>query len=491
LRPAGQTVWRGRGGGAGLALTRDDLVESGADPLVGRSRAQETDLPAAIEIGFTDGEAEYPRAAVGSRRLSGSSRRELSADVALVTRRAEAQRLADIQRPDLWAARETLSFALSPRQVAVEPGDVLSIALDGRTRLVRVTQIADGPSRLVSAQAVEPAIFRATPVRAVPSRPRSTRIVPGPPEAILLTLAAAPSDPAPLQYLAVAAEPWPGAIAVWRSADGAGFTLLDVVDLPAVIGRTLSPLSAGPLWRWDRVARLEIELSAASLASIDDAAALAGGNLFALEGPDGIWEILTAARAELIGPRRYRLSRFLRGLGGHEGAAGRSVPAGARIVRVDASVLPLTDGLGDLGRAPMYRIGPAGRDHADPTYLELTATVAGDALRPLSPVLIKARRTGEGIAITWIRRTRRDGGNWDLVDVPLGEESERYEVDVLAGATVLRTLMSSTPTVLYPAADELADFGAPQAALSLRVVQLSASVGRGFPAGAEVPIRPA
>ena len=41
---------------------------------------------------------------------------------------------------------------------------------------------------------------------------------------------------------------------------------------------------------------------------------LPGGNLFALQGADGRWEIFSAARAELIGERSYRLSRLLRGL---------------------------------------------------------------------------------------------------------------------------------------------------------------------------------
>jgi hypothetical protein len=64
--------------------------------------------------------------------------------------------------------------------------------------------------------------------------------------------------------------------------------------------------------------------------------------------------------------------------------------------------------------------------------------------------------------------------------VPLGEDSEQYALDVLSDGGVVRTLVATSPTALYAAADELADFGAPQAALSVRVSQLSATVGRGF-----------
>jgi len=72
--------------------------------------------------------------------------------------------------------------------------------------------------------------------------------------------------------------------------------------------------------------------------------------------------------------------------------------------------------------------------------------------------------------------------------VPLSEDIEAYEVDILSGSAVLRTLQAPAPTTLYPADRELADFGAPQAALSLRIAQLSRVAGRGLPCVAIVPV---
>jgi hypothetical protein len=179
-------------------------------------------------------------------------------------------------------------------------------------------------------------------------------------------------------------------------------------------------------------------------------------------------------------PDLYRLSRFLRGLAGSEDCAARPVAAGARIVRLDEAVMPLTSSLADLGRSPIYRIGPASRDHADASYIELSAPVRADALKPLRPVHVRAHRTAAGIEIAWTRRTRRDGDGWEALDVPLGEDSERYELDILKGGAVQRTLASATPQVLYPADLELADFGVAQPTLSLRVAQISAALGPGF-----------
>ncbi len=101
---------------------------------------------------------------------------------------------------------------------------------------------------------------------------------------------------------------------------------------------------------------------------------------------------------------------------------------------------------------------------------------------------ISGSRNGAGdLTITWVRRTRY-GGDWrDLVDVPLNEASEAYEVDVLDGAgAVVRTLSSTSPSVTYTAADQTTDFGAPQAAVDVAVYQLSAAVGRGFAGRATV-----
>ncbi|WP_420837140.1 hypothetical protein, partial [Alexandriicola marinus] len=74
--------------------------------------------------------------------------------------------------------------------------------------------------------------------------------------------------------------------------------------------------------------------------------------------------------------------------------------------------------------------------------------------------------------------------NWGAVDVPLAEETEAYEVEILDGATVERVLNTTTTSAVYTAADQTADWGAPLAtgdSLTVRIYQLSALVGRGAP----------
>ena len=72
--------------------------------------------------------------------------------------------------------------------------------------------------------------------------------------------------------------------------------------------------------------------------------------------------------------------------------------------------------------------------------------------------------------------------------MPLGEAFARYEIVILRGGTPCRTFISDVPAVLYPTAQELADFGTPQSALAVRIAQVSAVVGPGFEAAETVPV---
>jgi hypothetical protein len=226
-----------------------------------------------------------------------------------------------------------------------------------------------------------------------------------------------------------------------------------------------------------------VQLYGGTLASVSDDALFAGANAAAVRRADGAWEVIQFAQAELSGENTHLLSRLLRGQGGSEWAMGAPVPAGAPFVLLDAHVVDVASGLDALERTLQLRVVAAGRDQGDPTALALTATPRATALRPLSPVHVKATRDTAGVTFTWIRRARYDADSW-VGEVPLGEGAEQYDVDILSGPDVVRTLHVTAPTAFYAAAAELADFGAPQASLAVRVSQVSATVGRGIAADA-------
>jgi hypothetical protein len=179
---------------------------------------------------------------------------------------------------------------------------------------------------------------------------------------------------------------------------------------------------------------------------------------------------------------------LLRGLSGEDFLASRDVPAGAPVVLLDQAVVPLAQDLSMLGAPATYRIGPANRDYADPTYVQATVAPTRKAYMPYSPTRAIARRTVNGVVISFIRRGRLDADAWEPFDIPLGEESEAYEVVISLPQGAARTLSATSPTVLYAASAELADFGAPQSSLSVQIYQISSRVGRGFPLTATLTV---
>ena len=94
-------------------------------------------------------------------------------------------------------------------------------------------------------------------------------------------------------------------------------------------------------------------------------------------------------------------------------------------------------------------------------------------------------RSSGDLTILWTRRSRAlSADSWGGLLVPLAEELEAYEVEIIDGAIVKRVLNTDTASAVYTAAQQTADWGAPLGAgdsLTVRIFQLSALVWRGVP----------
>jgi hypothetical protein len=474
--------FRQRGGDPVLELAEDDLVLPDETAPALLTRAQETDLPREVSIGYTDVGSDYQPAAAASRRLVGGSTRTAHADIAMVSFDTQAERRAEIWLQDLWAGRESAVFALPPSKLALAPGDVAGLTVNGRRRLIEIQEISDTEARALGARSIDPEVFD---LALAPSHRRAPALPPaiGPAHALVLDLPTIQSEQPPvLARMAVFANPWPGPMAGWASSDGASYSRVAIAGAPAIVGETLDDLPPGPTARWHN-ASFRVLLYGGALASVADSAVYSGSNAAAVQRADGTWEVIQFANAELVGEGTYKLSRLLRGQAGSEWAMGLPLAAGAPFVLLNRAVVTIAKGLDALELTLLLRVVAADRDYGDPTAFALEATPQATALRPLTPVHLSAERSGSGVTFDWIRRTRIDGDSW-VGEVPLGEDSEQYTVDILAGTTVVRTLDATAPSALYAAADELTDFGAPQVSLSVRVTQLSATVGAGFAATA-------
>ena len=84
------------------------------------------------------------------------------------------------------------------------------------------------------------------------------------------------------------------------------------------------------------------------------------------------------------------------------------------------------------------------------------------------------------MTVSWVRRARMNGDWKPYTDVPLGENGEVYQMDVIAAdGRVKRTITVNEPKAVYPVGGQIADFGGLQTAVRVRIYQMSEVYGRG------------
>ena len=480
-----------RGRVASSTVTPDDMVASASaqGEAMELTRAQETELPQALKWQVARADEDYDAAQVEARRVTVDSTRIASEAFPVAVPPEEAERRCRRALMEAWVGRETAVFRLPPSRLALDPGDVILLDHDGRGTEMRLVSIADNDARSIEAVRQDRSIYDLPPGAARPVS-LTTPAVFGRPDVLLLDLPQLQEDqPAHRPFVAAYAKPWPGQMAVFRSGADDGFELLTTVSRRARVGALVSDFYAGPVSRFDLGNVPIIDLFHGTLESVTDVALFGGANALAIEAWPGAWEIVQAGRVELIAPGRYRLSRLLRGQRGTEAAVAPVVPAGARVVVLDAALTPLPIAEADLGLPANWRIGPARRPLSDDSYAALAFTPDGTGLRPFSVAHVeqpwrRARSLGD-LTIRWTRRSRSLAADrWGPGEVPLAEDIEAYEVEVLQAGAVRRTLSATTTSAVYPSAQQVADWGrllGPGDSLSLRIYQLSALLGRGAP----------
>jgi hypothetical protein len=481
-------VMRGRRAAATVAA--DDLVApSNAGDVFELTRGQKTELPQALKWQVARSDEDYDAAVIEARRIMVASSRLASESFPVAIPPEEAERRCRRALMEAWTGREGIVLLLPPSRLPLDAADVIALEHDSRTIEFRVTSIVDAEARGVEAVLQDRMAYDLPPGTPRPASPGSLPVV-GAPEVVLLDVPQLAEDQAPHRPLVAAyAKPWPGEMAVWRSPGLDGFELVATFGGRARMGVLVQDLYPGPTSRFDLGNSLVVDLLLGTIESVTEVALFGGANAIAVESTPDAWEILQAGIAELIALGRYRLTRLLRGQRGTEGAMGNPAPSGARVVVLDAALTALPIAEADVGLPWNWRVGPASKPPGDDTYIARAFTPEGVGLRPFAVAHVeqpwRAARTPGDFVIRWIRRTRAlSADSWNSVEVPLDEETEAYEVEILDGATVKRTLTTGTPSVTYIAAQQISDFGAllgPGDTLDIRVCQLSALVGRGAP----------
>ena len=234
---------------------------------------------------------------------------------------------------------------------------------------------------------------------------------------------------------------------------------------------------------WDRGSTLRVRLVDASdsLESKTELEVLNGANAAWIgdwDGKDG--EIIQFADVTQISDDLWELSTFLRGRKGTEHAIGTSA-IGHAFVPLNVGTLQRDDfGAGDWYKERLYRGVSLLTDADDADVVAFSN--GGESKAPLSPVLATGTRDGSGdVFIEWVRRSRLQQAGLGNGPLPLGEESELYDLEIYDGPTLVRTEQVTLPEFDYTAGMQTADGLTPGDPVSIVIYQISGVRGRGRP----------
>ena len=421
-----------------------------------------------------------------AQRQTVKSIEQVTLNLPIVMSATMAKKIADITLYGAWKERVSFGFMLPPKYAGLEPTDVIQIQDNNfihQMRIIKTDMERNGLMKVAAvAEDVSSYDFNSTAGRMKNNIEPEDIIANTWME--LLDLPPLPTDQNNAQsalYIAVAGDTtnWNGA-AIYSSNDGGektnnNFTAVTGIDVSSFLGIAITSLSAGKFSCFDETNIIDIVILSGQLASSSELAVLNGANAAIIGN-----ELIQFQYAELIGEQIYRLSRLLRGRQGTEKFINNH-QEGERFVLLSPALhsVPMTTNM--IGRKIHYKAVTAGSSIENTEEQEFI--YQANSLKPFAPVHIAGTRDkNNNLTISWIRRARVDNDWRDNVDAPLGEEIEKYQIEILDNDAVIRTLETSTPTIIYTAQQQMIDFKIIPKAITIRIYQLSSLVGRGYPA---------
>lgn len=266
--------------------------------------------------------------------------------------------------------------------------------------------------------------------------------------------------------------PWNGCIVLFgRSEEQDPLDAVDNVSVESDIGYATTVLADFSEPTWDRASSVQVMMLTGELGSRTDIEVLNGANLAMLGD-----EIIAYQDAELQEDGSYLLTNLLRGLRNSEDQTGSHVLNERFVPLTPANLSFIEFDLREVGATIWYKLVPPGFDQS---LFRLQSFVPrGGPLLPFAPANVTAIvKDGGEIDLLWQRRTRNITRFFSGLPVPVEEDSELFEIDVIVDSAVYSTLSvspsASAVRSTSPLDLETADVE------ELRIAQVSNRVGRG------------
>jgi hypothetical protein len=376
------------------------------------------------------------------------------------------------------------------QQLAIEPGDVKTLDLDGETLIVQCRKTTIKTDGVIDTEwrydHPSLAVIDTSDGAGFDGREPDVIVIPLLSRGFFLDipyLSDVDAQTPPIIYIAAAPladGAWPGAV-TYQAIDGEFSDEIGSVvsSSSATWGYAIDALPDRNPWLWDRISSITVELQTGELIGCTEAQIDADPTLnMAMIGG----EIVNFTTATLTAPLTYEVSGFKRGRRGTEWARADHVAREVFLMLDTAQDVAM--GLSEVSTNLSFKAITSGRTTGFPVHME---PYTGASLKPYAPTHLEGALSAGDWTLAWVRRTRVGGAWTGGAAIPLSEVSEEYEVEIMNGVTVVRTFTGlSSATATYTAAQQTTDFGSGQTSITFNVYQISDAVGRGFVATATV-----
>lgn len=434
--------FRPRGGAIAATVDADDLAAGeeapGAEPFA-PVVADDSEIPERVALTYPNYSDDYANGTETGNR-GGAGTVVLAQQSNVVMTPAEAKAAAETYVAQLGVAATTARISLSCAYAELEPTDPISVPdQDGnvyRMRIARDTYAA-------GVHAFDLVLDDATSlvglgITAEDYTPNVT--VPAPDETTIVLLDIpilrdVDDDPG---FYAVAKGSAHGST-LYSSLDDVNYVEEVAIPTQSVFGvcNTTLPDWTGPRV-FDEVSSLTVNVGDGTLSSSTRAALLGDQSINACAiGVDGRWELCQFRTATLVSPGVYTLTGWLRGGRGTEWASVDHVANEKFVMLTAAGARRVAMQQSEIGVAEYWKGVSAGRLLSSATGELFTDNGIGQ--KPFAPVDLRKAGDDSAVVVTWKRRTRLAprfcgaGG----INVPLGEASESYDVELRDAGDVL------------------------------------------------------
>lgn len=477
-----------RGGNVVTVIPESDLSVHGyggekPDNMV-IERVQNIDLPTKINVTYMDIDGGFQIGTqYASRQATNGLQNIKSVEAAITLKADDAKLMAIILLQDSWQSRNTVSIILGRKYSYLEPTDIIKVYKYGDLYTLRIIDCEEQDG-VYNFKCVTEDITKYTQEAIGAPLPK--------PEEEIKTVYKSninfldipllrDQDDHKGLYLATYGDinnkKWGGCTLYQSNDGGATYTPYKTTSIAAEAGYAVSDLGdfkGG--YKIDNLNYVDVAINA-EIYSVEDTALFNGVNLALLGN-----EIIQFKNATLIGTNTYRLSGLIRGKFGTEKYKSNH-SYGERFIMLDNGTIDMLYlNSDDYDKTKIFKAVSFGQYETDVSPSSFTFNAK--AQECYSPVQLGGGRDNNGNALLkWIRRGRINNSWNDKIDVPLGEEINEFEIDIIdSNNNVVRTLKTSDQFISYTAEDQIADFKSIQNKINFNVYQMSADRGRGFPA---------